>query len=334
MSVQVNKFRSYLSELSSIISVKHWLQHLQDPSSIQPFLREFSTSIEDIHRDWSTTPAKSFSLAAFEPLLKRPFVRLNKDQIIAPLPSLICNALGEGFYHGLLDMYDKTDRDKLARCFGVFLEEYVRRVFRSAYLNIPHCCVLGDEAYGKRNSKRATDVVVFEGDDVIFIEVVARRVNLGAILDFNESSIEEVFYNGIERKLKQLHLNIESYIAGELYPKRTRPSHQRIFAMIATSVPYPTVYAVNEYIPEIVASNDWLHNVESIEMISVDDIELLEDSMPRGFRLADFLISRKSEPDKRPLNNSLLANPRIGNGRPSLLRGNAFIQKIAEELHS
>jgi hypothetical protein len=136
---------------------------------------------------------------------------------------------------------------------------------------------------------------VFEGDDVIFIEVVAKRVNMiGAVLELDDDAIEDVLEKGVAKKLRQLHTNIVAYRAGEIFADRERPAGQRLFAMIVTPVPYPHSYLMMEYIPRLIAEERLLPDIAAIVMADivmadVEEIELLEDGVPLGLRLGKLL---------------------------------------------
>ena len=316
-----------------IIDVPAWFKTLKDRTFIDRFIDRFAIPTAELVNQWNAEPSVSLSLAALGPLWNRPLIRLDEVHVVAPLPALIYNAIGEGLYYNLFDRYDDETKGRFSQCFGYFLQEYVREIFDAAYTGAKDVVVDGDVAYGKGGGFRTTDTVIFEGDDVIFVEVVAKRVNLkGAVLDLDEASIRGVLEAGVRKKLKQLHTNVEAYRAGKTFPKRPRPSGQRIFTLIVTPVPYPHLYVVREYIPRTLAEEGWLQAVTSVEIADIEEIEILEDSMPRGFRLGLFLQSKLQSAPNVPIKNALIGRDDVGRGEPVILRGRAFVDRVAERL--
>jgi hypothetical protein len=322
-----------LKMFDPIINVQVWFKTLKDRSFVDQFIDRFAIPAADLVAQWNVDATNSLSLAALGPLWNRPLIRLDDVHIVAPLPPLIYNAMGEGMYYNLFDRYDDATKKAFSQCFGYFLQDYVRGIFDAAYASIADCSVEGDVAYGKGGGARTSDTVIFEGDDVIFVEVVAKRVNLkGAVLDLDEASIRSVLEAGVRKKLKQLHTNVEAYRTGKVFADRRRPAGQRIFAIIVTPVPYPHLYVTAEYIPKVIAENGWLTNVAAIEIADVEEIEILEDSVPLGFRLAPFLAEKAATAPGIPLKNALIGRPDIGRGEPAIARGAAFVGRVGERL--
>jgi hypothetical protein len=318
-----------LKKFDPIVDVRIWFAPLNDRTFLDIFVDRFAIPSADLVAQWNAEPNTSLSLAALGPLWNRPLVRLDDVHVVAPLPPLLYNAAGEGLYYNIFDRYDNATKATFSQCFGYFLQDYVRRIFDAAYAGIANCIVDGDVLYGKHGA-RTTDSVIFEGDDVIFVEVVGKRVNLkGAVLDLDEASIRSVLEAGVRKKLKQLHTNVEAYRAGKTFADRPRPAGQRIFAMIVTPVSYPHLYVATKYIPQVTAEENWLGGVASIEIADIEEIEMLEDSIPGGFRLAPFLEEKARTAHGLPLKNALIARDDVGRGEPAIARGADFVKTVS-----
>lgn len=320
--------------IDPIIDVQRWFQTLRDGAFLRTFLERFSISAEDLVAEWGAASSESLSLAALGPLWNRPLIRLDERHVVAPLPALLFNATGEGFYYNLFDRYDEETKGRLSQCFGYFLQDYVREIFDAAYVGRSDCAVDGDLPYGKHGGERTTDTVIFEGDDVIFVEVVGKRVNRkGAILDLDEKAIRDVLDAGVGKKLKSLDTNVKAYREGKTFRDRPRPEGQRIFAVIVTPVPYPHLYVKLKYIPASIAREGWLRDgVASVEIADIEEVEMLEDAIPGGLRLAAFLQQKAEMAPNISIRNVLIQCGEAGRGQPSIARGARFVETVAERL--
>ena len=325
--------RSVAKTFDPIVNVQTWFQTLKDRTFLDGFIERFSIPSAELVDHWNRDPTASLSLAALGPPWNRPLIRLDDVHVVAPLPPLIDNANGEGMYYSVFDRYDDATKGTFSQCFGYFLQDYVRGVFDAAYAGVPDCAVDGDVEYGKGGGRRTSDTVIFEGDDVIFVEVVAKRVNLkGAVLELDEESIRSVLKAGVRKKLKQLDTNVRAFLEGRTFADRPRPAGQRIFAVIVTPVPYPHLYVTTAYIPAVLAEEGWLKDVKSIEIADVEEIEILEDSVPGGFRFGAFLAEKAATAPGIPLKNFLAGRPDVGRGEPAIGRGAAVIDRIGKRL--
>jgi hypothetical protein len=99
-----------LTTFDPIIAKPRWFQNVREPAFIDRFVSAFSIPAAELVRQWDAATNTSLSLAALGSLWKRPFVRLDETHVVAPLPPLIYNAMGEGLYYALFDQYDSKNK--------------------------------------------------------------------------------------------------------------------------------------------------------------------------------------------------------------------------------
>jgi hypothetical protein len=142
------------------------------------------------------------------------------ERFFVPSPRLVWNALGDGTYFTLFDGYRGANREKFSRFYSEFFEDYIRKLIDDAYAKRQDASVTRSFKYRRnRQQVESSDILITENDDVIFVEIVAKRLNfIGSVLRLDLGSIESDIRRGILCKAKQLHDNITDYKAGVLLP--------------------------------------------------------------------------------------------------------------------
>lgn len=104
--------------------------------------------------------------------------------------------------------------------------------------------------------------------------------------------------------------------------------------LVVTPVSYPHLYVVHEYIPRVIAVEGWFQNVASIEIADIEEVEMFEDSIPRGLRLGSFLADKAGTNPNIPIKNVLLSQTAERIGEPAIVRGAAFVDTVVERFRA
>jgi hypothetical protein len=143
----------------------------------------------------------------------------------------------------------------------------------------------------------STDVIVLENDDVIFVEIVAKRLQLvESALRLQPKSIEDDIRRGLLRKARQLHHNIMDFRSGVLLPEWPRHHGQRLFPIIVSPRYWPRIQILTRYWPDEQQREGLLLDAEPLEILNADEVELLAPMLASGLRLVELLDLKNRPP--------------------------------------
>lgn len=261
------------------------------------WLNRHTTAMAAARASWSVQ--KSLSLAGAGPIWKTPMVRDDDDLLFLPSPFFVSNMLGDGTYFELFDGY-KDRNTVFSTFFGHFFQDYVEDRFRRGYAARPNVGLWADEPY---SGGRSSDVIILEGNDVIFVEVVAKRMQLvGSVLQLDQNKIMRDLRLGVIEKLQQLQENINAFRGGTLLPEITRVQHQKLYPILVAPREWPRMYVLS-YLLNTAPLAGLLADCEPIELLDVAEVEDLEGRLALGLSLAQ-LLKRKN---KSSLQNRVLS---------------------------
>ena len=318
-----------LMQLGVVFNFDRWMAGVSERRIPRAWLDVSSINIETIREEWQEEPSLSFAGAGT--LYRRP-VLLEDDLYIAPTPDLLANAMGDGTYFALLDGYSSVDKKKFTRYYGAFFEDYIASIFERGYASRTDADLWREEPF--KPGAVSTDVIINEAGDMLFIEVVAKRMNLvSSVLRLNPEAIEKDLRRGVMKKLWQLHKNIEHYRNKTLFPQMPRTPGQRIFPILVAPKDWPRVYVINEPLKKAQESQGLLPGTEPVEFLTMGEVESIESDLTKGLPLAQILHRKNnSTPHNRlmPLNNYLIDVEQKVAVEPSLAlsRGNAAAQEV------
>jgi hypothetical protein len=281
-------------------SIAQWQAGMSDQRVIRQWIVSNTVSLEDVRKEWKAQ--KSLSFAAAGSIWTKPIVQVEGDLYFAPVPALVGNTMGDGTYFVLFDGYrDEAGDDSAARkraiakftgFYGEFFEDHIASIFEKAYDNKP----------GRRFTREvyirpgdlSSDVIVAEGDDVLFIEIVSKRMNLReSVLKLKPAAIAKDIEDGVLHKAQQLHDNIEAYRSGELLPEWPRKPGQRFFPIIVAPHDRPRINVITTDLEAKQESGGLLAGSEPLELLDLGEVEQLEDGLDAGISLAE-LLTRKN----------------------------------------
>lgn len=287
-----------------------WLVGVTDQSCVRRFFALNSVDMEQARHVWRTEP--SLSYAAAKPLWTHPIIAAD-GVFCVPAPGLLINKFGNGFYFTLFDGYRarSTGEENLhlrfAGLWSEFFEDYVYERFRDGYASRRDVLVFPEQ---EQNGDKSTDVIVVEDGDVMFVEVVAKRLNLDkSIVGLDDSTIQADLDKGVRQKLKQLNRNIKAFRDGKLLPQVPRKDGYRVFPIIVSPSEWPRAYTLGWYIPKVMAETGWLEGCEPVELLDIAEIERLEGLAAAGHSLTQLLYRKHRHAHDRiqSLHNYIIA---------------------------
>jgi hypothetical protein len=270
-----------------------WLQNMREDAPIRQWLAVSTIRLSDVTEAWRSET--SISLASAGPLFRQPVVETD-DNLFAPSPSLLVNAMGEGVYFALFDSYgtetgDSAKKLRLSRFYGDFFEAYITDILSRSYAARSDSTVYPAFPYAGGES---TDIIVAENGDMLFVEVVAKRMKfVESVLRLNESAILGDIAAGVVKKMEEMHKHIGNFRKGTLLPDIPRSSNQRIFPIIVSPNEWPRIRILSEVVPAVQEEKGFLVGVEPLELVDAGELESLENDLKRGLRLSE-LLTRKN----------------------------------------
>jgi hypothetical protein len=271
-----------------------WLAGIKEQRCVRQFFALNGVDMERARAVWRTEP--SLSYAAARPLWTHPIISATDGLFCVPAPGLLVNKFGNGFYFTLFDGYRSRSADgedlhlRFAGYWSEFFEDYVYERFRDGYAKRPDVLVFPEQDL---DGDKSTDVIIVENGDVMFVEVVAKRLNLEkSIVGLDDAMIQTDLDRGVRLKLKQLDRNVRAFRDGKLLPEIARKEGYRVFPIIVSPSEWPRAYTLGWYIPEVLKETGWLEGCEPVELLDVAEVERLEGLAADGDTLTQLLYRK------------------------------------------
>ena len=287
-----------VERLGVAFSIAQWQAGMADTRVVRQWIATNAVSLADVRAEWKAEPSMSFAAAGS--IWRKPIVQVEDDLFFAPVPALIGNAMGDGAYFVLFDGYrDEAGPDsearkraiaKFAGFYGEFFEDHVAAIFRKAYDEKPGRRFTREVPY--REGVLSTDVILAEGNNVIFIEIVSKRMNLReSVLHLKPSAIAKDIEDGVMHKARQISENIEKFRKGELLPDWPRPEGQRFFPIIVAPSDRPRINVITTDLAQA-QKNGLLAGTEPLELLDLGEVEQLENGLVAGVSLVKLLDNK------------------------------------------
>jgi hypothetical protein len=135
----------------------------------------------------------------------------------------ILSWLGEGFHYRAIRVAQAEDADKAkgrmdhvqryTAFSGEVFEQYCLRLAKGA---VPSpAIVMGEQPYGRGGGQRTSDVAVLIGDDLVLVEVNARRVGAEPLLTGDPLDASEELTKLLVKKINQLCVSVGAVLGGQ-----------------------------------------------------------------------------------------------------------------------
>lgn len=294
-----------VERLGVAFSITQWQAGMADTRVIRRWIAANEVPLETLRLEWAAE--KSLSFAALGSVWTKPVVRVEHDLFFVPVPALVGNMLNDGLYFTLFDGYaDEARNDKEARrraisrftgFFGAFFEDHIAGTFEKAYKDKPGRRFSREKRYDEGGL--STDIVIAEGNDVIFVEVVSKRMTLrDSVLGLKPAAIDKDIEDGVMHKAHQIDDNICKFRNRDLLPSWPRPEGQRFFPIVVAPQDRPRINIITTDVAEAQAkareSGGFLEGAEPLELLDLGEIEQLENGLVAGVSLTMLLANKNN----------------------------------------
>ncbi|MBC5802782.1 MAG: hypothetical protein GIX03_07220 [Candidatus Eremiobacteraeota bacterium] len=279
-----------VERLGVAFSIEHWQAGMADQKVVRQWIATNIIPLSEIRTEWKNE--KSLSFASVGKLWRRPVVQVEEDLYFVPIPALIENAMGDGTYFVLLsgfanDAAPEPDARKKAvlkftSLYGEFFEDHVSGILERAYSNRRDARITREIL---QDGDKSTDIIIAEGKDLIFVEIVSKRMNLrDSVVRLKPESIAKDIEDGVLHKAQQIDNNIRKFRKGELLPDWPRLDGQRFFPVIVAPHDRPRVNVTTEHLTKRQHGDGPLAGAEPLELLDLGEIEQLENGLAAGIR--------------------------------------------------
>lgn len=233
----------------------------------------------------------------------RPLVRLTSARMVPVSLRFLYDRLTTGIYWYINDGLQNKERERFRRFFGeifqLYVEELLERVFPQSKSLVQR--LFCSWPYGRRGQKRASDGIVSYGNKLVLLEAKTGRVRMastvatGKLTDFDQDIGLTVL-----KAAKQLHQRISDFKNGELsFPNVDKSQIVRFYPVVVTLVPLPVGLLLYHRIRSRVHAEGYLNtgDIAPLEIVSAEELEVLEYVLSKGYTLPDLLERKNSDPD-------------------------------------
>ena len=269
-----------------------------------------------------------------EPLDRSPLVSL-EGRLYCPSVQLLRWKLTTGLHHVFLqpsERNDRADRDRYFKYAGRVFENYVEALFRRVFPGAARRYVSEKELRQRIPSgMKACDGVVVYGDTVLLLECKAPLLPYGVRaegdLDKLRTKVANIFGKAAEQ-FDHTILAIEDGCLGDLVQPNLVT---RYLPLVVTLDMLPVEPFFYRTIEEAIAKRNALKHgkVRALQVLSVSELELLEEYMVEGGSLAALLLERIENDTYR---DSTMKNYLLARGAWRALRPNRRLQQRFKEI--
>jgi len=208
-----------------------------------------------------------------------PLVSLD-DGIYVPVDTrFLVERITSGIYWDIFDSLSGNEKYRFTSYFGILLQKYLEELFRRAYPESQTTAnrVFYDVQY---DGERSSDVMLFYGEEAVFIEVVVGRLRMeetmitGDLVAFKEDiSIKVV------DAAKQIDRVIRDFTTGRLPLADCSPTDiKHYYPVVVTVSPLPIFLSIYNEVRGMVADAGYLAstNIAELEIMNVGELEVIE----------------------------------------------------------
>lgn len=288
-------------EFDPIMNTDSFLAAMTDQGPLRRWLLLNSMSLDEVRKHFVSEPgAKSYSGISLMPFLRKPLLQVRDNLFCCPYLPYLENCLGAGIFFGLLDGYNREgpgrmQSDRFTRFFGEFFEEYIVGIAQTSHPT--PASVFGEREYD--GGKKSTDLVIFEDDAAVFLDVTASRFNyVETLLGLNDTAIAKDMEKIVLANAAQMNKSIAAFRDGRLtFPGIDRSTITRIYPVVLSIQPLPRTFEFNRRIFAEIERRSLLASVERLEIITAEEFEGFEALFRAGVLLSDVLARKIAHDD-------------------------------------
>ena len=224
-----------------------------------------------------------------------PLVSLD-DGIFVPVDTrFLVERITSGIYWDIFDSLSGNEKDRFASYFGILFQKYLEELFHRAY---PESKTTANRLFCdvRYDGERSSDVMLFYGEEAIFIEVVVGRLRMEeTIITGDLDAFKEDVNTKIVDAAKQIDRVIRDFTTGKLpLPDWSPADIKRYYPVVVTVSPLPVFLRTYNEVRGMVANAGYLTstNIAEIEIINVGELEMIESLLEAGHTLVRILESK------------------------------------------
>lgn len=298
------RFVSDLQRHTPFLDVDTFLNTLSNKDPARKWLALNSLSITEARAEFSASAILRYSGLSLQALQGRPFVRASPNVIFPPHLPFLENKMGAALFFAMLDGYNDADpgdysrSNRFTRFFGDFFEQHCVQLAKAAH---PTPDLVFSEIQYTKEAK-STDLVIFEGENAVFIDIAAARLTTkNTIIDLDPSSIYKDVRKIVDNA-KQMTAAISAFRSGKLvYRDRNgntiNPGRiEKIYPAALIIAPVPRFFAFNKMIFDEIGRSGYLEGCEQFEVFSAEDFDLLMRLCRAGYSISGVLARKLGRP--------------------------------------
>jgi hypothetical protein len=228
----------------------------------------------------------------FTVLRQYPLIKL-EDTIYVPSDTrFLAERITSRVYWDIFDNLVDMPKFKYATFFGELLQEYVSNIFQRIYpeTRASSCKLFLDVEY---EGKRASDAILFYGNESVFIEVTVGRLRMEeTAITGDLTAFKKDITTKIVDSAKQLDRVIREFQSKKLNLFGVTPKDIRTYyPLIITLSPLPLFMTTYTEVRSLISQSGYLNdpNISDVEFMSLGELENLEPLLEKGLTLAEIL---------------------------------------------
>lgn len=269
----------------------------------------------------------------FTLLRQRPLVRLDESIYVPVDICFLVERITSGIYWDICDSLCGQEKQRFMSFFGVILQKYLEELFRRVYPESRTTTnrVFYDIPY---DGERAADVILFYGEEAVFIEVVVGRLRMEETMITGDL---DAFRKDISTKVvdaaRQLDRVIRDFVSKKLTLPGWSPINiKRYYPVAVTVSPLPIFLKTYDEVRRMVADAGYLisPNLAELEIVNIGELEIIEPLLESGRTLVKMLDSKTQDKFYRlvPLWHYLYAT----SDNRALRKGSGYLHKQRDEM--
>ena len=272
-------------------TIKKILKHLVADKSMLVDMYERRKNKDRRFRMYDFNPLLSYPI--IKPCDERGFASANKDFMHAPVPELVGSRICTGIFYQMYNEYTTDSNTEFSQYFGHIFEKYVGLVLNNCTTSETLISEADIRKFYPTKKGKAPDWILIDGANLVLFECKATRFSRAAQAIASEKDINSSLAQ-VRKGLKQLHSFITA--CQNNIPELEKFHGCRTFKPILVSL--EPLYLINsfffrEHINTLLADEgitglDW-------QILSIDELEILQPHLASGFRLLQVLDDLKQK---------------------------------------
>jgi len=254
-----------------------------------------------------TEDERAFGFAwTFSVFGQHPLIRVGADAYIVVSPQLLANRVFGGLiYWDVAHRLNSQSKSRLDRLRGDAVQAYVEEVLHAIAPPLGGQQRVYSEQelqrafnISRKGSQKICDAVVDYGDAFVLVEVTSRRLTRESAAGASTTAVDDDIAKLIVKKARQLDATIEALRQREsALTGRPASANRRYHPVVVTDDQFPNSPVTRDRVQELLVAEGLLQGagVTQLEVISLEDIDVLEGVVEHGGPTVAEILAGKSE---------------------------------------